>query len=103
MEIRTLEDVLKENGYSRFKMFEGAEKRGLCGIGSLAFTTGLFIGLGYQTYRYRYCYQHPQDAIYALEQWDGTGHPTGPWIVRKGKGGDLRNPELEDAVYGAKK
>ena len=102
MEFRTLEDYLKTEGYNRFKKFEGLEKRGLCAIGPLAFTTGLFVGLHYNGYRYRYCYNHPQDAIYALENWDGKGHPSGPWNVRKGEGGDLRNPAIEHVVYGPK-
>lgn len=100
MKFTSLEDYLKTEGYSRFRTLEHREKKDLCGIGSLAFTTGLFVGLSYVGYRYRYCFAHPQDAIFALENWDGRGHPTGPWIVRKGEGGDLRNPELEDAVYG---
>ena len=68
---------------------------GLCGLGPLAYTVGLFCGLDAVGYKYRYCYANWLDALDALEAWDGTGDPSGPWIVRKGEGGDYRNPEFD--------
>lgn len=35
-------------------------------------------------YTHRYCYSEFQDALHAFLQWDGVGHPSGPWIVLKG-------------------
>ena len=35
-----------------------------------------------------------KDALRALLDWDGLGHPAGPWIKCKGAGIDLLNPAL---------
>lgn len=69
--------------------------RGVCALGPLAFTVGLFCGLHPWGYKYRYCYANLADAIADIDSWDGTGHPSGPWIVRKGEGGDIRNPDYD--------
>lgn len=66
--------------------------QGLCGLGPLVTTIGLYCGLNPISYSYRYCYENYQDALAALNAWDGKGHPSGPWIVRKGEGGDLQSP-----------
>ena len=83
---------LEENGYIDVRYIEG---HGFCGLNHLMFTVGLFCGLTEIGYKYRYCYPHLLDAMCGLEGWDGTGHPDGDWIKRKGHGGDLINPELE--------
>lgn len=72
------------------------DNQGVCALGPLMFTVGLYCGLHEQGHKYRYCYANLAEAIDAIDNWDGTGHPSGPWIVRKGKGGDLRNPDHPD-------
>lgn len=54
-------------------------------------TVAIVVGLDEGGYRYRYCYEYQQEAIWALMFWDGHGHPPGNWIKRKGEGGDLLN------------
>lgn len=53
------------------------------GIVRMNFTFGLFVGIDRLGNRGRYCYPTRQDAIEAMEKWDGTGDPPGPWIKRK--------------------
>ena len=50
----------------------------------LLFTTGLFYNLDRVGYECRWCYEKRQDAIDALNEWNGEGEPSGDWIVRKG-------------------
>jgi hypothetical protein len=66
----------------------------ICALQRFNFTTGLVVGLGAEGYERRYCYEHEADARDALLAWDGSGHPSGPWIKCKGAGMDLLNPEL---------
>ena len=82
---------LKREGYSDFKQLEG---HGTCALLKFAFTTGIVCTIDEYGYSGRYCYEHEADARAALQAWDGTGHPTGPWIKAKGWGVDLLNPEL---------
>lgn len=82
--------------YDNYVAVREVPTQGVCALGPLAFTTGLFCGLQEWGYKYRYCYADVIDALAAIETWDGTGHPEGPWIVRKGKGGDLRNKAHPD-------
>lgn len=67
-----------------------------CALFPYLFTTGLMVGLvdGDNHYHRRYCYEHHQDAARALLEWDGVGHPSGPWIKCKGSGIDLLNPNI---------
>jgi len=62
----------------------------------MAFTVGLMVGVSNngQFYEWRYCYPSLKEAFEAHIKWDGTGHPPGEWIKRKGHGHDLRNPKL---------
>lgn len=69
----------------------------VCGLQSFAFTTGLVVSLDPVGYERRYCYEHEADARRALAQWDGMGHPGGPWIKCKGIGIDLVNPAWSTA------
>ncbi|MDR2219770.1 MAG: hypothetical protein LBE24_04225 [Methylobacillus sp.] len=59
----------------------------ICGLQKFLFTTGLltdltFSGLIYN-YSARYCYEHFEDALEALNAWDGEGDPPGNWIKEK--------------------
>lgn len=54
------------------------------GVKHLCFTAGLFVGLNPYGYEWRYCYPNMMDAVNALEAWDGSGDPPGPWIKIKG-------------------
>jgi len=64
-------------------------------LGKLLFTTGLFVDVDLVGYDHRYCYETEGDARAAFAAWDGTGHPSGNWIKRKGGGGgDLLNPDF---------
>lgn len=85
----TLMRELLQNGYSFFVMVPG---RGVCAVGRMAFTVGLFYGMDAQTYQGRYCYESLFEAIEALVQWDGNGDPTGDWVKHKGVGGEYSNP-----------
>ena len=64
----------------------------VCGVLRFNYTWGLMVDLSLDGYDRRYCFEHAIDAIAALKQWDGQGHPTGPWIKCKGLGIDLLNP-----------
>jgi hypothetical protein len=61
------------------------------------FTVGLFVGLDQTGYRTRFCYPNMAHAVLALDLWDGTGDPPGPWIKQKGlPGGDRSNPRAQE-------
>ena len=80
--------TLERLGYTDLHMRAGK----LCGLHRYLFTCGLVVGLDDMGYSHRYCYERHEDALAALKAWDGAGHPPGPWIKRKGAGGDLLNP-----------
>lgn len=63
-----------------------------CGLHPFLFTFGLVVGLSDEGYERRYCYERLSEAADALQTWDGTGHPNGPWIKCKGAGIDLMGP-----------
>src|SRR5690606_23078640 len=72
----------RENGYSRLKRFVSGE------IGAVApylYTFGVVIALTHEGYRCRWCYSSAEDAIAAIDRWDGAGDPPGPWIKQKGR------------------
>lgn len=87
----TLESQLKLQGYTDLKQ---VPKRGLCALLPMAYTTALVYGIDKYGYAGRYCYEHRADVEAAFKDWDGTSHPSGPWIKLKGLGMDLLNPEL---------
>jgi hypothetical protein len=80
--------ALRDKGYSQVCGRAGRT----CAIYRFNYTTGLLVGLDPVGYERRYCYEHAQDADRALADWDGHGHPGGPWIKCKGAGIDLLNP-----------
>ena len=75
-----LKRALAVQGYSNFKVFNGS----LAGINQYLFTTGICLGLTEDGLFGRYCYENHEDAVKALDEWDGAGHPPGNWIVYKG-------------------
>jgi hypothetical protein len=95
--MNALEEFLLANCYENLRTINGV----LCGTQKFVFTTGLVVGLDAAGYERRYCYEHGPDALAALEAWDGTGHPPGPWIKCKGwlNGSfvDLSNPARAEA------
>lgn len=76
----TLLDRLNEYGYVRCIRLPTGE---VAGIMPQLFTFGLCVGLSETGYRTRFCYEHKQEAVAALDAWDGKGDPPGPWIKEK--------------------
>jgi hypothetical protein len=55
----------------------------------------LWLEFGDIGYEYRFCYKNHNEAVKALEVWEGTGDPPGNWIKQKGLGEDRPNPNYE--------
>jgi hypothetical protein len=83
--------LMESEGYTDVRLLESGE---WAGLRKFIYTTGLVVGLDRTGYRTRFCYQHTDEARAALEVWTGSGDPPGPWLVRKGEGGDYRNPMM---------
>ncbi len=81
-------EYLKSEGYRELREIEG---KGICGLMKFVFTTGLVIGMNEIGYYGRYCYATEQEAMDALNSWDGKGDPSGNWIKYKGTGGEREN------------
>jgi hypothetical protein len=84
-----LKNFLTEQGYTHLRRLPDGR---LCGLMSFIFTSGLMVGLSYDGYLLRYCFEHEEDALQALESWDGHDDPSGPWIKAKGAGKDRLGP-----------
>ena len=82
------EEFYTENGYFLVREIKG---RGICALCRFAFTVGLVIGINSVGYYGRYCYDNLAEATKAIEEWDGTGDPSGDWIKYKGYGGERSN------------
>ena len=80
---------LKSEGYYEIRKIEG---KGICGLMDFIFTTGLVIAMDEMGYFGRYCYKTRQEALDALNYWDGFGDPPGNWIKYNGYGGERENP-----------
>lgn len=76
-----------ELGYYRPRRLPDGTILALC---TMNFTVGLFVGIDEDGYRTRYCYEHADDAESAIDAWDGTSDPPGPWIKQKPE--DRLNP-----------
>jgi hypothetical protein len=85
-------DYLKTEGYQNIKEIPG---KGICGLRDFIFTTGLIIGMDEVGYFGRYCYGSKEEALAAINSWDGQGDPPGDWIKYKGNGGERSNPNLD--------
>lgn len=83
-----LEDFLISCGYSHLSVKDNGK---VCGLMNFIFTTGLMVGLNLDDYEIRYCYENFDDALAALEKFNGVGDPSGPWIKAKGLGQDRLN------------
>lgn len=91
MKALTLEQQMTIQGYTDLREIDGR----LCGLMRMVVTHALVVGLHEMHYEYRYCYENESDARAALAVWDGTEHPSGPWIKLKGsRSGDILNPAL---------
>ena len=64
------------------------------GVSRMLFTTALMVGVDRLGYKRRYCYEHTHEAVAALEAWDGTDDPPGPWLVEKPSG--RQGPGMKD-------
>ena len=64
---------------------KGPDSELVCGIAPQVYTWALMVDGDESGYERRYCYENLTDAHAALVIWDGTGHPTGPWLKIKGR------------------
>ncbi len=94
-----LKAFLETEGYYEIREIPG---RGLCGLRDFIFTTGLVIGMNEDLYYGRYCYSNKEDALKALNEWNGEGDPEGPWIKYKGMPGERSNPEIDNGCLNCK-
>jgi hypothetical protein len=83
-----LKEFLETEGYQFITEIDG---RGVCGVYKFLFTVGVVCGIDNQGYKGRYCFGSEVTAVYAINKWDGTGDPPGPWIKYKGRGGERFN------------
>lgn len=70
-----------ELGYNNVRLLPTGQ---LAGLHSFMFTVGVVVGLSQLGYKVRYCYASAVEALAALNEWNGSGDPPGPWIKRKG-------------------
>lgn len=75
-----LHAILDRDGYENLREFPDGV---IAGISQMMFTTALVVGLDEAGYQRRYCYERKADAVAALDAWDGSGDPSGPWIKEK--------------------
>jgi hypothetical protein len=71
--------LMDECGYVKLRHINGK----LCGVTPFIFTWGFAVGLDGTGYEYRYCFEWLNDALSALDKFDGTKDPE-DFIVRKG-------------------
>jgi len=91
---RKLFDELSAMGFMNLRTLPDGR---LIGVYNLMYSYGLCVGIKvnhieYDSYAYRYCYAHYEDAVLAAATWDGIGDPPGPWIKLKG------HPERPDEL-----
>jgi len=60
--------------------------QGICGLEGYGYLVSVNCDMDYFGNGYRYCYESFEDAFNAVNNWDGNGHPPGPWIKRKNNG-----------------
>jgi hypothetical protein len=89
-------DFLVSNGYYDLKKLDD---RYVAGLFKFMFTTAIIkIRIGnLMSYEDRWCYHSEQDARLALQNWDGTGEPTG-WH-RHPASGRRRENDLEYIMF----
>ena len=88
--IKFLEDM---NCYEFLQEIPG---RGICGLQRFIYTVGLVYGLDKIGYEGRYCFplEKAQQAVIALQLWDGKNDPPFGWIKHKGRVGEYGNPNI---------
>lgn len=67
-------------------------------VAKFLYTWGLLLDVTEESYSGRYCYASFDDAMFAMENWDGTGDPPGPWIKYKGAGGERLGPGATEGI-----
>jgi len=87
--------IAEKHGYTHVKLLPC----GATGILEFAYTTAIVLGIDDVGYSGRYCYETHAEAVEALEQYSGTGDPSGPWIKYKGRGGERMGPGIHDESY----
>jgi hypothetical protein len=90
-----LKAEMTEHGYTDLVELHNGE---LAGVLKFMFTYGVMVGLYPLGYRTRYCFEHYEDALSALQAWDGVDDPGGPWIKRKGDV-EYLNPAIRDLHF----
>lgn len=79
-------EFLESQGYYDIRKLESVTGPYYVGLHDYAFTTGLVVGLTYESYERRYCYENESDAKDALDQFTNRNtHASGPWIKCKGR------------------
>lgn len=86
-----IDHLTELSGCSELQVVSGL----VCGLQKYKFTTAVVGGLGAKGHDRRYCDEFEADARTSLLNWDGRGHPSGPWIKCKGAGVDMLNPNLD--------
>ena len=90
------QEFLERQGYKCVRQMKDRRWIGLdC---TFIYTTGLVVGLNEFGYDYRYCYEKYRDALIAVSQYEGEGDPIGPWIKRKGEGGEKMGPGAKGGI-----
>lgn len=87
-------DILKEILKGEYTVLCRISGRGVCGLGRMAYTVGLFYGINKIGYTGRYCFHTLSEATKALLEWGGDGDPPGNWIKHKGEI-EYSNPNYE--------
>jgi len=83
----------RETSWRSLRVIDGL----VCGLEDYLTTRALAVGLNYESYERRYCYQNRAEADAALANYaDTSQHPPGMWIKVKGTfrgaGIDALNP-----------
>jgi spermidine/putrescine-binding protein len=74
--------MLNTEGYLDARLLDDGR---VIGVNQFIFTYGLMVDVDRISYERRYCYDDLWDALEAFREWDGAGHPPGPWIKMKGR------------------
>ena len=80
-EYKAQADVFRDKGYFHIRRLPDGT---WCGLAQLMYTTGLVYGLTEHSYSKRWCYTKREEAVIALDTWDGIGKPPGPWVAERG-------------------
>lgn len=74
--------------------------KNICALKRIGHTVGLFYDIDYTGYMGHYCYHSWDEAIEAINTWDGEGRPPGNWIFHFGPTGEETNENYnKDLTY----